>query len=79
MKIRIALPLALAAMLAACQESPTVPADVRPLNSTYLGTGTREATDSASSNSTLMGGGTRQGAEDGGDGARSPFLGGTGG
>ena len=78
MRIRIALPFALAAALAACQESPTVSADVRPLNSTFVGSGSREATDSASVNSAFIGGGSRQEGEDEGT-ARSPFMGGGGG
>ena len=69
--------VALVAVLAACQENPAGPGDVRPLNSTYLGGGNREATDSASMNSAFIGSGSRQEGEDEGT-ARSPMMGGGG-
>jgi len=91
MRIRTTLPIALAVALAACQGSPTAPSDARPLNSAFIGGGSRDEPapagsifagsgnavqeDSASVNSTYLGSGSREGD----DGARSPFMGGTGG
>lgn len=59
MNIRTMLPLALAVAVAACQDSPTAPLDVRPLDSSYVGGGNRDE-PAAPVNSVYAGGGNRE-------------------
>jgi len=95
MRIHTTLPIVLAVALAACQGSPTAPSDVRPLNSAFVGSGSRDEPAAAPAGSVYIGAGNAEQEDsapvnstflgsgnrdgEGDDTGRSPAMGGSGG